>query len=184
MNKKDKKKTGIVRKSILDLVPIREYDTDLQCFRLKDGTYMDLLQIQSKDLINASEDEVEYDCLKFAKLYRLYAGDVKIICLNFPCDNSNQKRFLEHKIKRTKNEIFKEQLNRKLQELIWLEKNDLTREYYYMFFAANGDELEKNQRIFLSTLGQSRTGLVQKIPESKKIEIFSRICNITNLVNN
>lgn len=181
--KKNNKKKGRVRRSIRELVPVRTYDTDLQCFRLKDETCLDLLRIQSKDLVNASEDEVEFDCLKFAKLYRLYAGDIKIICLNFPCDNSTQKRFLEHKIKRTKNEIFKEQLNRKLQELIWLEKNDTTREYYYMIFAGNREELEKNRRIFFSTLGQGRTALIQKIPESKKIEILFRLCNSTNLIH-
>lgn len=180
--KKNKKK-GRVRRSIREIVPIWAYDTDLQCFQLKDDTYLDLLQIQSKDLVNASEDEVAFDCLKFAKLYRLYAGDIKIICLNFPCDYNNQKRFLEHKLKQTKNEIFKEQLNRKLQELIWLEKNDTTREYYYMIFAGTREELEKNRNVFFSTLGQGRVGLIQKISEIKKVEILFRLCNSTNLIH-
>lgn len=110
---------------------------------MDDGSYMDLLQIQSKDLINSSEDEVEYDCLKFAKLYRLYAEPVKIACINFPCDYSKQKRFLEYKIKSTKNTIFKEQLQKKLDELVWLEKHNTTREYYYMIFSETEEGLEK-----------------------------------------
>ena len=171
MKKTTKKKKPSVRKTILDIVPIRSI-SEKGYYNMDDGSYMDLLQIQSKDLINSSEDEVEYDCLKFAKLYRLYAEPVKIACINFPCDYSKQKRFLEYKIKSTKNTIFKEQLQKKLDELVWLEKHNTTREYYYMIFSETEEGLEKNIRTMFSVLGRGRGGLVEKISYEKKKEIL------------
>lgn len=178
------KKTKLIRKSILDILPEREYDKDNKCFRLEDGTYIDILQIQSKDLINASEDEVEYDCLKFAKTYRLYSDDIKILCLNFPCDYGIQKRHLEYKLNSTKNEIFRGQLEKKLQELIWLEKHDTIREYFFMIFADSLEQMEKNRLTIYTNLGKGRGGLIEQISETKKIQVFSRIRNKSSLVNN
>ena len=93
-------------KSILDIVSIREV-TEKGYFRMDDGKIMELLQIQTKDVINTSSDEIEYDCIKYAKFYRLYSDDLKIISLNYPCDYGQQKRFLEYKISTTKNSIYK-----------------------------------------------------------------------------
>lgn len=90
---KEQKMGSRVRKSITDIIPIREYDTENGCYRMKDGKYMDLVQINSKDLVNSSADEVEYDCLKFAKLYRLYEDDIKLIVMNFPCDTKKQQAY-------------------------------------------------------------------------------------------
>lgn len=172
-----------IRKTVLEIVPVRSYDTEGQYYQLNDGSCMDLMQIRSKDLVNSSEDEVEYDCLKFARVYRLYADDIKILCLNFPCDNSRQKRFLEHKIKNTRNEIFREQLEKKKRELEWLEKNDTTREYYFMLFAKNQEELEKNRRTLSASLGAGQEGLVGKISPEKKHQVLSRLYNKCSLAN-
>lgn len=172
-----------IKKTVRDIVPVRSYDTEGQCYRMDDGSCMDLLQIISKDLVNSSEDEVEYDCLRFARAYRLYADDIKILCLNFPGDCSRQKRYLEHKIKHTRNEIFREQLEKKKRELEWLEKNDTTREYYFMLFAKNLDEMAGNRRTLLASLGSGHGGLVGKISPEKKQQILLRLYNKCNLVN-
>ena len=180
---KNKKNAGRVKKSVLELMPERSYDERNACFCLEDGTYMDLWQIRSKDLINASEDEVEFDCMKFAKTYRLYADDLKIVCLNFPCDYTRQKKFLEYKIRNTKNQIFKELLEKKLKELVWLEKNDTTREYYYMIFGNTVEGLKKNILTLTSGFGTGRSGLIGKITEEKKTEILFRLRNKSILVH-
>lgn len=174
---KKNKKSGNIRKTILDIVPVRRYEEEHNCFEMNDGTYMDLLQIQSKDLVNVSEDEVEFDCLKFAKAYRLYADDIKIVCINFPCDYGTQKRYLEYKMKHTRNEIFKDQLAKKRDELIWLEKNNTTREYYYMLFSKTLEEMDKNRLTFTSSLGTGRGGLVQKMSKERKREVLKRLYN-------
>ncbi len=182
MSKTKKEKKASVRKNILEIVPIRGI-SEKGYYYMDDGSYMDLLQIQAKDLINSSEDEVEYDCLKFAKLYRLYAEPLKIVCINFPCDYAKQKRFLEYKIKNTKNTIFKEQLQKKLDELEWLEKHNTTREYYYMIFSETEEGLEKNMRTLFSVLGGGRGGLIDKISFEKKKEIQFRLLNKCIMTN-
>ena len=53
MKKTTKKKKPSVRKTILDIVPIRSI-SEKGYYNMDDGSYMDLLQIQSKDLINSS----------------------------------------------------------------------------------------------------------------------------------
>lgn len=87
-----------VRKSIQELIDVQGYDRENNCYRMKDGSYMNIIQITSKDLVNSSDDEVEYDCLRFARLYKLYAEDIKIITMNFPCDTTEQQYYIEHKM--------------------------------------------------------------------------------------
>lgn len=183
MKKSEKQSSRSVGKSILDIVPVRMISKQ-GYFYMDDNSFMELLQIKGKDLINSSEDEVEFDCLRFSKLYRLYADDIKIVCLNFPSDYTKQKRFVEYKIRHTKNTIFKEQLEKKRNELIWLEKHNTTREYYYMLFGKTEEALEKNIRMVRSTLGSGRDGLIEKISMEKKKEILFRLLNKCLLSNN
>jgi hypothetical protein len=72
------KKGKKVKKSILEKIDVAEY-LEEGYYRMKDGTYMNLVQINSKDLINSSADEVEYDCMKFAKLYKLFENDFPFV---------------------------------------------------------------------------------------------------------
>lgn len=166
-----------INNSILDIIPIRYYLQEENCFQLDDDTYMDVIKIQTKDLVNSSPDEVEYDCLKMAKLYRLYSDDIKLICLNFPCDYSAQKRYLEYKINKTANQIFKKELDTKRNELIWLEKNNTIREYYFGIFADSIEELKNNRSTLTANLGTGRNGLLERISIEKKLQIFYRMTN-------
>ena len=86
-------------------------------------------------------------------------------------------------IKSTKNTIFKEQLQKKLDELVWLEKHNTTREYYYMIFSETEEGLEKNIRTMFSVLGRGRGGLVEKISYEKKKEILFRVLNKCVMTN-
>ena len=82
VQKKEDKKTASETKSINDIIPI--VDTFKGCFKLKDGTFMDIVQVKCKDLVNASESDVNFDMYSLTKLYRAYTDDLKIISLNFP----------------------------------------------------------------------------------------------------
>lgn len=178
-----KKKARRLKKTAKELLPVCIYDSETDLFEMEDGTCMDRLQVHAKDLINCSEDDVEYDCLRFAKAYRLYADDVKIVCLNFPCSYTRQKQFLQYQIQQTKNEIFKELLSKKRDELVWLEKNNTTREYYFMLFAKNKEQMGKNRQLLFGTLRTGRDGLVRKIDQKKKEDILYRLYNKCNMMN-
>lgn len=181
-DRKGEKTEGKIKKSVTDLIPVRKYDTENRCYCMKDGKYMDLVQINSKDLVNSSADEVEYDCLKFAKLYRLYEDDIKLIVMNFPCDTKVQQAHLNRKLDQTSNMIYQRFLQRKIEELVWIEKHNTTREYYYMLFADSKDALEKNLTTMKTALHTGRDGLLAEIPDEKKHKILTRMMNKNALI--
>ena len=175
------KKGKKVKKSILEKIDVAEY-LEEGYYRMKDGTYMNLVQINSKDLINSSADEVEYDCMKFAKLYKLFENDLKLVVLNFPCDTKEQQAYLQRKINATNNQMYRKFLQQKYDELVWLAKNNTTREYYYMVFAKTQEEMQKEMLTLKSTLHLGNDGLLLEIPEEKKHKILDRLYNKNSLV--
>ena len=181
MKKEKKKPAARIRKSVQELIPLVDFDADKEFFYTGDGC-MDLIQITSKDLINSSADEVEYDCLKFAKLYKTYESDLKIIALNFPCSTERQQEFLNYKMQHTANAVYQSYLQRCIDELAWIGKNDTTREYYFMIFAKTPEELEKNILTIQSILGFGRSGLLQKISLEKKQQIFFKLANKSSVI--
>ena len=175
------KKGKKVKKSILEKIDVAEYREE-GYYRMKDGTYMNLVQINSKDLINSSADEVEYDCMKFAKLYKLFENDLKLVVLNFPCDTKEQQAYLQRKINATNNQMYRKFLQQKYDELVWLAKNNTTREYYYMVYAKTQEEMQKEMLTLKSTLHLGNDGLLLEIPEEKKHKILYRLYNKNSLV--
>lgn len=175
------KKGKKVKKSILEKIDVAEY-LEEGYYRMKDGTYMNLVQINSKDLINSSADEVEYDCMKFAKLYKLFENDLKLVVLNFPCDTKEQQAYLQRKINATNNQMYRKFLQQKYDELVWLAKNNTTREYYYMVYAKTQEEMQKEMLTLKSTLHLGNDGLLLEIPEEKKHKILYRLYNKNSLV--
>lgn len=163
------------------LIDIKGYDKNKNMYLTSDGN-MELVQIVAKDLVNSSMDEVEYDCLRFAKLYKVYEDDLKIICMNYPCDTEKQQEYYRYKLSKTTNEIHRQGLQQRLDELIWLGKNDTTREYYYMVFAKNEEQMEKNRMILTENLGTGKNGLIQILPEEKKHQIMGRMANKSSLL--
>lgn len=180
--KKGKKKPAVrIRKSVQELIPLVDFDADKGFFYTGDGC-LDLIQITSKDLVNASADEVEYDCLKFAKLYKTYESDLKIIALNFPCSTDRQQEFLNYKMQNTANAVYQSYLQRCIDELVWIGKHDTTREYYFMIFAKTIEELEKNLLTIQSVLGLGKSGMVKKISLEKKQQIFFKLANKCSVI--
>lgn len=172
-----------VSKTVKDLIPISDYDDNTDCFLLKDNTYMDIIQIKTKDMINSADDENEYDCLRYTKLYRLYADDLKMIAINFPCNTQEQQRYLEHKIAGTKNQVFKSFLQKRKDELVWIEKNNTTREYYFMIFGKKASDIEKNRITMGNTVGFGTVGLLEQISKERKHQVLFKINNKNFLVS-
>ena len=180
--KKPREKKGPVTRTVLDNIPICRYDEAEGCYILKDGSCMDLMMVNSKDLVTSSTDEIEYDCLKFGKLYKTYAGDLKLIALNFPCNTASQQRYMKQKIKTAKNQVFKAWLEKKQRELIALEKNNTSREFYIMFFSRSIEGHQSDIATIQTVLRSGRDGLVSKIPEEKKHQILYKLMNKSSMV--
>lgn len=118
VQKKEDKKTALETKSINDIIPI--VDTFKGCFKLKDGTFMDIVQVKCKDLVNASESDVNFDMYSLTKLYRAYTDDLKIISLNFPTNTKSQQIYFQHKINHTANPLLKNILNENMKNSLMM----------------------------------------------------------------
>lgn len=165
-------------KKILDILPFKNYDDNHHCYvNINTNRYMDFLKIVPKDLIGASETELELDDLKFAKFYKTYSDDIKFVGINFPVNTSNQQAYIESVMKRTKDKQKLVWLQKKLDEEIYLEKNRTSRECYIMFFADNIESLYQKRDLITDTLGTGKEGLCQKISDEKKHQIYFKICN-------
>ncbi len=172
-----------IPKTVLEQIPIRYYDQAEGFYVLKDGSNMDLLQIRSKDLASASEDEVEYDCLKFGKLYKVYGEDLKLVSLNFPCNTTAQQQYFKRKLGQAGNEIYRRWLKKKVDELEALEKNDTTREFYLMIFSKDAENHAKHLSTLTSVLATGRDGLISQLSARKKQQILFKLNNKNSLVS-
>lgn len=173
---------AVVPKSTADLLPQAKYDTENECFLLQDGTYLNLVEIQSKDLSNLSQSELEFDEIRFEKFYKIYAGDIKIVTLNYPCNTEEQQLYNERKAKQSNNQRTKYWLEKRRQELIWIAKNKTSREFYIMYFSKNLEENLKNISTIKNTLGTGKDGMVENMTMEKKCQIFSKLNNKNTLI--
>lgn len=161
---------------ISQLIPIEQYDEELNVFLMRNGEkYMDIIQIVSIDLMNKSDQEVEYLNLRWAKFYKTCAVDLKIISLNFPTNTGKQQKYIKYKLKNTKNPIYRYFLENKLEELISIEKNRSDREYYLMYFANSDEQLKDIRDIISSSL--INYGLAEKMTKDKKVQIIYKFNN-------
>lgn len=173
-----------IDKASREILPDIYYDRLNECFvNEKENLIFDIIKICSKDLVNSSDDEIDYDQYRYTKLYKIYSEDLKIICMNFPCNTQKQQSYLKKKIEKTNNAKMKHWLQRRLDELEWLEKNRTTREYYYMIFSKNLEEHLSNKNNIFSALQSGRNGLCETISEEEKIQILYKLNNKSSLIS-
>lgn len=170
-------------KSITKLIPIVDYDEELNCYIYNDGTMMDLMQIKSQNLADLSNDEREFMNHKYSRWYKKYAPDIKLIMMNFPSDMNEQKNYWEKKLQNTKNEIFRNWQQKKLTELKWIEKNRTSREFYFMFWGDNREDFLKNRELHIESLGIGPLGYINYLSKEKKSSILFKFNNMCSIVN-
>lgn len=164
-------------KSMTELLPIRYYDYQYECYRMQKDQCMDILKIRDKDLLSMSPEEVQFDCMIYTKFYKIYAGDVKLISMNFPVNTSEQIIYLENKLETEQNPRRKKWLRIKLNEELNLQKNGSAREYYLMYFSEDEKIHEKNKSSILQTLKNGQESLVMEMDFNKKNQIIEKLTN-------
>lgn len=182
-NHTDELSVSKLDKSISDIVPISRYDIKNQCYVYEDGRIMDFIKINTKDLINASENDLQYDFCKLQEFYMLYSDDFKFVSLNYPCNTQTQQAYIQKKITETNNQTNLYWLNKKLQELKWLESNKTYREYYLQIFAKNLDDYHKKMIDLSKVLGNHRDGLLEILGAKKKHQILYKMNNKSCLIS-
>ena len=178
----DKKKIKEL-KEISELLKLAGYDETFECFRRTQGLgFMDIVQIVSKDIVNASEDEKDFDIAKLTKFNKLEFEDYKIISLNFPCNTMEQQEFLKIKIERTSNRKYLKYLEESLYELQWIQEKRSKREYYYMIFSDTVEGIKKMEADMMSSL-QIGDKMIEKMNRDKKEVILYRCCNPSSILS-
>lgn len=177
IKRKSKEKTPSIKHSIWDLVKIWSYDSQNDCFISQSKKLVGILQIRTKDLMNTSEDQLEYDVLKMTKLYKTTKCDLKIVSLNLPCNTTRQREYLLRVIDRTRNPLCLDKLEKKLNELEYIEKNNTNHEYFLMFFCDDPEDFIKTKLRIIQTVKQGKLDGIFEISLEKRIKVLYKMAN-------
>lgn len=176
-NKRDARTVAITRRYATDVIPIVDVFNDV--FKLKNGKFMDMLSIKTKDLVNASEDAVNTDMYMLTRLYKAYTDDIKIISLNFPTNTKSQQAYYQHKLTNTKHPLLLPVLEEKLEELREDEKTSTSREHYIMFWGDTYEDMQKSAGNIVASLGKE---LCCRCDLSKKLQVLFSMNNMSSAI--
>ena len=164
-------------KDLLGFVDVDDDDSII----MKNG-YLDIFQIDSKDIYSLTDVETTLNIYNFIAFLRSYPFDIKLITMNFPVNTLKQQEFIKKKIKECDNEKYYYELIEELEQLVYLESTRQNREFYIMIFIKDTEEKDSIKR----TLFRSQNIAVQLIPLTveKKLKILFKLNNPnTKLIN-
>lgn len=164
-------------KELLGFIDVDDDDSII----MKNG-YLDIFQIDSKDIYSLTDVETTMNIYNFIAFLRSYPFDIKLITMNFPVNTLKQQEFIKKKIKECDNEKYYYELIEELEQLVYLESTRQNREFYIMIFIKDTEEKESIKR----TLFRSQNIAVQLIPLTveKKLKILFKLNNPnTKLIN-
>ena len=164
-------------KELLGFVDVDDDDSII----MKNG-YLDIFQIDSKDIYSLTDVETTMNIYNFIAFLRAYPFDIKLITMNFPVNTLKQQEFIKRKIKECDNKKYYYELIEELEQLVYLESTRQNREFYIMIFIKDTEEKESIKR----PLFRSQNIAVQFIPLTveKKLKILFKLNNPnTKLIN-
>lgn len=167
---------------ISEIFPVIAGDERESCFLMENGTYMDMFQINCKDLISAPEDIVIFDNYTWDIFYKTYAKDIKIVSFNFPSDTTRQRNYISHKLYNTENPVFSDMLSDKLSEAEEIAKSRKDREFVLMFFASSVDDLREKRAVIFGNLSRPAVPLVRRITYEKKEQILYKLGSSSEVI--
>lgn len=157
-------------KNLLGFVDVDDDDSIIM-----NNGYIDIFQIDSKDIYSLTDVEITMNVYNFIAFLRAYPFDIKLITMNFPVNTLKQQEFIKKKIKECDNEKYYYELIEELEQLVYLESTRQNREFYMMIFIKDTEDKESIKR----TLFRSQNIAVQLIPLDleKKLKILFKINN-------
>lgn len=120
------------------LIPIKCIEDDK--FKMQDDSYMDIVQIVTKDLNSASESDLEALIAAWARMYRTNGFDIKLVSLNTPTDTRGQQHYIQKKIAQNKVPIYDYILREMETQLENVQETRTDRQYYILLFAESQDD--------------------------------------------
>ena len=168
-----KKEYKKVNKNIEEILPFIDIEED-NTFKTKNG-YIDIFQIETKDLNSLNEDESNRHMFEFSNFLRNYVDDMKIISMTFPVNTQIQQQHILRKIESTRNVVYREFLYKRLNELIAIEEKRKNREFYLMLFY--DDENTKREREMQLLRLVSSSIKISALDLDKKLRIIFKLNN-------
>ena len=170
-----KEKKIKIKSNFGQITPILDM-TENDFFYMRNGEYLEILQLDSKDIYSLNESELNHDIQQLEMFFSVLVRDIKILPLNVPLNLEKQKdnmyRCLEHATK----ESYIATIKRRINELEKLEKIRTNREYFILLYADTEKKLREiiNQgRAILSS-----TNPLSEISREKKLNIFFQLNNM------
>lgn len=164
--KKDKIKQ--VSSKVTDVLPFLDIKNN---YILQKDEVMDIIEIEGKDILSLTINELQRDINIFHTFYKTVLIDIKLVSMNFPVNAQKQKDYIEYKINKTNNQIYKVFLNDKKNELEYLEKNRTNKEYYLFLFAPNIEILQSVKNTVNRTISNALNTKVLTV-EKKKLILY------------
>lgn len=169
-----KSKKTKVKSSFGDIVPVIDL-TDNDFFEMRNGEYMEILQLTSKDIYSLNESDKDNDIFSFSYFFQAYIHDKKFIPLNTPINLEAQKEQIYRQIKKNKVPAYLPFLEKKLYELEFLEKNRTNREYFLFIYADDEKTLIERKRQVRKLL--LRSNPIIELDLKKKIIVLYQLFN-------
>ena len=155
------------------LIPIKCIEEDK--FKMQDNSYMDIVQIVTKDLNSASESDLETLIAAWARMYRTNGFDIKLVSLNTPTDTRGQQHNIQEKIAQNKVPIYDYILREMETQLENVQETRTDRQYYILLFAESQDDYFYT----LSRINQTLiyNDLARKISLPAKLAVLEKLNN-------
>jgi hypothetical protein len=172
--RKVKEKKAKVKSSFADISPIVDI-TNNDFFEMRSGEYLEIIQIETKDIYSLNSSDLNDDINNLANFYTVFTSDIKIVPLNVPLNLEEQKDHIYRQIKKCKNAVYKALLEDRLKELQVLEQGRTNREYFIFLYA--DEEKKLLEKLHQAKMLLSRSNAPIELTAEKKINILNQIFN-------
>lgn len=166
-----------VLSSFADISPIVDI-TDSDFFEMRNGEFMEILQITSKDIYSLNETDKDNDIYSLAHFFQAYLPSVKVIPLNTPVNLEIPKRHVMRDIRRNQNPYYLPHLEKKLKDLEFLENNRTDREFF-LFIYANDEKAMLENKVHARKL-MARSNPLRELSLEKKLSILYQLANLNS----
>lgn len=156
---------------IFPLIDIADHDF----FEMRNGEFMEIVQVTSKDIYSLNESDKDNDIFSLAYLFQAFTSDFKIIPLSTPVNLELQKNNLIRSIRKCKVAAYIPFLEKKLAELEFIEENRTNREYFIFLYAEDTKTLLERKTHLRKLLVRSNP--VIELDLEKKLNVLYQLSN-------
>src|SRR5699024_5418383 len=145
---------------LAEIYPIVDF-ADYDFFEMKNGEFMEIFQITSKDIYALNETDKDNDIFSLAYLFQAYIQDIKIVPMHTPVVLEKQKAQI---------------LKKKLAELEFIEEQRTNKEFFFFIYAETTKNLLERKNYMKKLLSESNPMIDLDI--DKKINVLFQLSNL------